>query len=149
MRYSVKDTDPLSQREPSTLSYHLHPTRSSKQNRDSLIPRKILSDILSLLYVGFELSNYNIYFPRFLQKILAMGYITDSFTILYVGLAAGIYLKPEYAIFNSSIVTGAVLFSFITVSRIVYQLMLYPDYFTPLKHIYSPAVGYSSLLRVR
>lgn len=78
-----------------------------------------------------------------------MGYISDSFTILYVGLAAGIYLKPEYAIFNSSIVTGAVLFGIITVSRIVYRLVLYPDYFTPLKHIYSPAVGYSSLLRVR
>ncbi|CAI7640353.1 unnamed protein product [Penicillium discolor] len=67
-----------------------------------------------------------------------MGYISDSFTILYVGLAAGIYLKPEYAIFNSSIVTGAVLFSFITVSRIAYQLVLYPGFFTPLKHIFSP-----------
>lgn len=70
-----------------------------------------------------------------------MGHISDSFTILYVGLAAGIYLKPEYAIFNSRIVTAAVLFGIITVSRIVYQLVLYPDYFTPLKHIYSPAVG--------
>lgn len=78
-----------------------------------------------------------------------MGYISDSFTMLYVGLAAVIYLKPEYAIFNSRIVTGAVLFGIVTVSRIVYQLVLYPDYFTPLKHIYSPAVGCSSLLRVR
>ncbi|CAI7565267.1 uncharacterized protein N7487_001528 [Penicillium crustosum] len=68
-----------------------------------------------------------------------MGYISDSFTMLYVGLAAVIYLKPEYAIFNSRIVTGAVLFGIVTVSRIVYQLVLYPDYFTPLKHIYSPA----------
>ncbi|KAJ5196183.1 hypothetical protein N7449_006662 [Penicillium cf. viridicatum] len=68
-----------------------------------------------------------------------MGHISDSFTILYVGLAAGIYLKPEYAIFNSRIVTAAVLFGIITVSRIIYQLVLYPDYFTPLKHIYSPA----------
>ncbi|KAL2702684.1 hypothetical protein AAEP93_006982 [Penicillium crustosum] len=59
--------------------------------------------------------------------------------MLYVGLAAVIYLKPEYAIFNSRIVTGAVLFGIVTVSRIVYQLVLYPDYFTPLKHIYSPA----------
>lgn len=78
-----------------------------------------------------------------------MGHISDSFTILYVALAAGIYLKPHYAIFNSRIVTAAVLFGIITVSRIVYQLVLYPGYFTPLKHIYSPAVGYSSLLWVR
>lgn len=70
-----------------------------------------------------------------------MGHISDSFTILYVGLAAGIYLKPEYAIFNSRIVTAAVLFGIITVLWIVYQLMLYPDYSTPLKHIYSPAVS--------
>ncbi|KGO41082.1 Cytochrome P450 [Penicillium expansum] len=68
-----------------------------------------------------------------------MGHISDSSTILYFGLAAGIYLKPEYAIFDSRIVTGAVIFGIITVSRIVYCLVLYPDYFTPLKHIYSPA----------
>ncbi|KGO69212.1 Cytochrome P450 [Penicillium italicum] len=62
-----------------------------------------------------------------------------SFTILYFGLAAGIYLKPEYAIFDSRIGTGAIIFGIITVSRIFYRLVLYPDYFTPLKHIHSPA----------
>ncbi|KAJ5940072.1 hypothetical protein N7516_000240 [Penicillium verrucosum] len=67
-----------------------------------------------------------------------MGHMSDSLTILYVGLAAGIYLKPEYAIFNSRIVTAAFLLGIISVSKIVYQLVLYPDYFTPLKHIYSP-----------
>lgn len=78
-----------------------------------------------------------------------MGRITDSFTILYFGLAAGIYLKPEYAILNSRIATFAVLFGIITASKIVYQLVLYPDYFTPLKHIYSPPVGQPSFLRIR
>ncbi|KAJ5506486.1 Cytochrome P450 [Penicillium expansum] len=68
-----------------------------------------------------------------------MGHISDGFTILYFSLATGIYLKPEYAIFNSRILTGAVIFGVITISRIVYRLVLYPDYFTPLKHIYSPA----------
>ncbi|KAJ5452995.1 hypothetical protein N7445_001178 [Penicillium cf. griseofulvum] len=67
-----------------------------------------------------------------------MGRISDTFTILYLGLAAGIYLKPEYAIFNSRIVTAAVLFGVITMWKIIYQLVLYPDYFTPLKHIDSP-----------
>lgn len=88
-----------------------------------------------------SLSNYNIYFPRILQKAVAMGHMSDSLTILYIGLAAGIYLKPEYAIFNSRIVTAAFLLGIISVSKIVYQLVLYPDYFTPLKHIYSPGVG--------
>ncbi|KAJ5383703.1 hypothetical protein N7517_001614 [Penicillium concentricum] len=68
-----------------------------------------------------------------------MGRISDNFTIIYLGLAAGIYFKPEYAIFNSRSVTAAVLFGFIAVSRMIYQLVLYPDYFTPLKHIDSPA----------
>ncbi|CAI7634964.1 unnamed protein product [Penicillium glandicola] len=67
-----------------------------------------------------------------------MGRISDSFTVLYFGLAAGIYFKPEYAISNSRILTVAVLFGIIIVSKIVYWVVLYPDYFTPLKHIYSP-----------
>ncbi|KXG48152.1 Cytochrome P450 [Penicillium griseofulvum] len=67
-----------------------------------------------------------------------MGRINDTFTILYLGLAAGIYLKPEYAIFNSRVLTAAVLFGIITMWKIIYQLVLYPDYFTPLKHIDSP-----------
>jgi hypothetical protein len=70
-----------------------------------------------------------------------MGRVSDSFTILYFALAAGIYLKPEYAIFNSRVATVAFLFGVITASKLVYRLVLYPDYFTPLKHIYSPAVG--------
>ncbi|CAG8168969.1 unnamed protein product [Penicillium nalgiovense] len=68
-----------------------------------------------------------------------MGHISDSFTILYFALTAGVYLKPEYAIFNSRMATAALLFGVITASKLVYRLMLYPDYFTPLKHIYSPA----------
>lgn len=70
-----------------------------------------------------------------------MERVSDSLPILYLGLAAGIYFKPEYAIFNSRVVTVAVIFGLITMFRIVYRLVLYPDYFTPLKHIYSPAVG--------
>ncbi|CDM35225.1 hypothetical protein DTO013E5_6661 [Penicillium roqueforti] len=68
-----------------------------------------------------------------------MERVSDSLPILYLGLAAGIYFKPEYAIFNSRVVTVAVIFGLITMFRIVYRLVLYPDYFTPLKHIYSPA----------
>ncbi|KZN85110.1 Cytochrome P450 [Penicillium chrysogenum] len=70
---------------------------------------------------------------------LAMGRISDSLTVLYFALAAGIYLKPEYSIFNSRVATAALIFGVITASKLVYRLVLYPDYFTPLKHIYSPA----------
>ncbi|CAP80525.1 hypothetical protein E8E15_010856 [Penicillium rubens] len=68
-----------------------------------------------------------------------MGRISDSLTVLYFALAAGIYLKPEYSIFNSRVATAALIFGVITASKLVYRLVLYPDYFTPLKHIYSPA----------
>ncbi|KAJ5550062.1 hypothetical protein N7461_004760 [Penicillium sp. DV-2018c] len=67
-----------------------------------------------------------------------MGGISDSFTILYLGAAAGIYFKPEYAIYSSRIVTAAVLFGVVTAMKLVYRLVLYPDYLTPLKHIVSP-----------
>ncbi|KAJ5105679.1 hypothetical protein NUU61_003026 [Penicillium alfredii] len=69
-----------------------------------------------------------------------MGRIKDNFGILYFGVAAALYFKPEYAIRNSSIATFAVLFAIITVSKIIYQLILYPQYFTPLKDIETPPV---------
>ena len=69
-----------------------------------------------------------------------MGQINDGFAILYLGIAAGIYFKPEYAILNSRIVTGIVLLTVITASKFIYQFYLYPEYFTPLKHIHSPKV---------
>jgi hypothetical protein len=69
-----------------------------------------------------------------------MGRLNDGFTILYLGVAAGIYFKPEYAIVNSRIVTGLTFLTVIMVSKILYQFVLYPKYFTPLKHIHSPKV---------
>lgn len=75
-----------------------------------------------------------------------MGRISDNFSILYLGAAAGIYFKPEYAICNSRMLTFVVLVGIITVTRIFYWLVLYPDYFTPLKHIQSPAVSHSFIL---
>ncbi|KAJ5959470.1 uncharacterized protein N7479_006620 [Penicillium vulpinum] len=68
-----------------------------------------------------------------------MGRISDNFTVLTLALAIGIYFKPEYAIFNSRIATIVVLFGILTTSKIFYRLILYPDYFSPLKHIDTPA----------
>ncbi|KAJ6069861.1 hypothetical protein N7499_011748 [Penicillium canescens] len=67
-----------------------------------------------------------------------MSGVNDGLNILYIGMAAGLYLRPEYAIFNSQIITGIILFGIITVLKFIYRLGLYPEYFTPLKHIHSP-----------
>lgn len=70
-----------------------------------------------------------------------MSLITDNFGILYLGVAAGVYFKPEYTIYKSRLLTLLVLFTIITVSKIIYQLVLYPAVFTPLKHIHTPSVS--------
>ncbi|KAJ5825588.1 hypothetical protein N7474_002726 [Penicillium riverlandense] len=53
-----------------------------------------------------------------------MGRINEGFGALYVGVAAAMYFKPEYAFYDSRTVTVAVLFSILTVSRILYQVVL-------------------------
>lgn len=70
-----------------------------------------------------------------------MGRISDHFGVLYLGIAAAVYFKPEYTIHGSRIVTIAFLFTIITAYRIIYQLDLHPRFFTPLKHISTPAVS--------
>lgn len=73
-----------------------------------------------------------------------MGVVSDNLGILYLGVAAGVYFKPEYTIHNSRLLTLVVLFTIVTVSKVIYQLVLYPALFTPLKHIQTPAVSQPS-----
>lgn len=70
-----------------------------------------------------------------------MGFIQDNFRLVYIGVAAAIYLRPEYVIFNSKILTIIVYFTILTLSKLVYQLTLYPAFFTPIKHIQTPGVS--------
>lgn len=70
-----------------------------------------------------------------------MGRISENFGVLYLGAVAAVYLKPEYTIHSSRAVTIALLFAIITISKVVYQLFLYPEFFTPLKHIQAPQVS--------
>lgn len=70
-----------------------------------------------------------------------MGRISGNFAVLYLGVAAAVYLKPEYAIYNSRIVSMVILSAFLTISKLLYQLVLYPALFTPLKHIQTPPVS--------
>ncbi|GFF34800.1 hypothetical protein IFM58399_03997 [Aspergillus lentulus] len=67
-----------------------------------------------------------------------MGSIKDYFGVLCLGAAAGIYFKPEYAIYDSRIAAIAVLITGITISKLLYQLFIYPQFFTPLKHFPAP-----------
>ncbi|CAG8364681.1 unnamed protein product [Penicillium salamii] len=67
-----------------------------------------------------------------------MGRINDAFTVVYIGIAGGLYLRPEYAILNSRILSITLLLAAIITFKILYQFSLYPKYFTPLKHIQTP-----------
>ncbi|KAJ5347212.1 hypothetical protein MYU51_004437 [Penicillium brevicompactum] len=67
-----------------------------------------------------------------------MGRINDGLPVLYLAVATGLYYNPEYAILNSRIVTGLVLLAIVAAFKVLYQFSLYPEYFTPLKHIQTP-----------
>lgn len=70
-----------------------------------------------------------------------MGRISENFGLLYLGAVAAIYLKPEYTISSSRAATIALLFAIITIPKVIYQLFLYPAFFTSLKHIQGPGVS--------
>lgn len=70
-----------------------------------------------------------------------MGLVNDNLGVLYLGVAAGLYFKPEYAIYNSRLLTMFTLFLAVTMYKVLYQLILYPSFLTPLKHIKSPSVS--------
>lgn len=70
-----------------------------------------------------------------------MGLLMDNVGVLYLGAAAACYFKPEYAICSSRLLTMLVLFIVSVVFKVLYQLVLYPSFFTQLKHIQSPPVS--------
>ena len=70
-----------------------------------------------------------------------MGLIEENFRLIYVGVAAAIYFRPEYVIFDSRFMTICVSFAILTLLRAIYQLALYPAYLTPVKHIQTPGVS--------
>ena len=70
-----------------------------------------------------------------------MGRLNDSFTVLTLAVVAGVYLKPEYAIYDSRVLTLVLIFATYAFSKILYILVLYPAFFTPLKAIPTPGVS--------
>lgn len=69
-----------------------------------------------------------------------MGIIHDNINVLYLGVAAALYFRPEYALFGSRAGTMILSVVAITTWKILYQLALYPAFFTPIKHIQTPQV---------
>ncbi|KAF7171586.1 hypothetical protein CNMCM5623_003955 [Aspergillus felis] len=67
-----------------------------------------------------------------------MGPINNCFGVLCLGVAAGVYFRPEYAIYGSRVAAIAVLITGTTISKLLYQLFIYPQFFTPLKHFPAP-----------
>lgn len=70
-----------------------------------------------------------------------MGRLNDSFTVLTLAVAAGVYLKPEYSLRDSRVFTLVLVFATYAFSKILYLLILYPSFFTPLKAIPTPGVS--------
>ncbi|KAJ5168653.1 Cytochrome monooxygenase FUM15 [Penicillium canariense] len=68
-----------------------------------------------------------------------MGVLNDNLSVLYVCVAAATFLKPEFAIYGSRIATMVISFVIIAAWKVIYQLVLYPAVFTPLKHIQTPS----------
>jgi hypothetical protein len=73
-----------------------------------------------------------------------MGPINNYFGVLYLGVAAGVYFRPECAIYGSRIAAIVILITGITISKLLYQLFIYPQFFTPLKHFPAPPVSIKS-----
>lgn len=62
------------------------------------------------------------------------------FGVVYFSIAALVHLRPEYRVLNSSVLTFIGLSIIATALRIIYDLSLYPQFFTPLKQLPTPPV---------
>jgi hypothetical protein len=60
---------------------------------------------------------------------------------LYPSVAALVYVKPEYGMFSSFAGTVIASFAIITIARLASYLILYPEFFTPMKEIPTPGVS--------
>jgi cytochrome P450 len=64
--------------------------------------------------------------------------IKIPWSAVYLAIAASVYMRPQYTILDSPTATFVVLSLAITLFRIIYALVLYPKFLTPIKHIPTP-----------
>ena len=60
---------------------------------------------------------------------------------IFILSVAAVYLRPEYAICESRIWTVVAFCGVFVLSKVIYQLLLYPQLFSPLRHIQTPPVS--------
>ena len=65
--------------------------------------------------------------------------IMKNLAILFLGLAV-VFTKAQYNLLGSNSCTAAILCAVLVLSKVIYRLALYPQFFTPLKHIQTPSV---------
>lgn len=63
------------------------------------------------------------------------------FGFVYLGIAALVRYYPDARLFESSVLSFFCLALAATGLRVVYDLSLYPNFFTPLRHLPTPAVS--------
>jgi hypothetical protein len=78
-------------------------------------------------------------FVRSLHRLFKMT-IKIPWSAVYLAIAASVYMRPQYTILDSPTATFVVLSLAITLFRIIYALVLYPKFLTPIKHIPTPPV---------
>lgn len=71
------------------------------------------------------------------SKNARWGILSVSAAVLLVSL------RPEYSLLNSYALTAVAVFAVITLFRVVYATVLYPEYFTPLRHLPTPPVSWT------
>jgi hypothetical protein len=64
--------------------------------------------------------------------------IKIPWSAVYLAIAASVYMRPQHTILDSPTATFVVLSLAITLFRIIYALVLYPKFLTPIKHIPTP-----------
>jgi hypothetical protein len=75
-----------------------------------------------------------------------MSLSTAQSAVLSIGGAVSLVsLAPEYSLLHSYTWTAITLFAFIFFYRVFYALILYPSFFTPLKHLPQPSVSATRL----
>ena len=71
------------------------------------------------------------------------------FGIACLVVAVVMYVKPELAVFASPVGTTAASFVLFTLFGLLYRFVLYPKFFTPLKHIPTPHVSHPHAYAVK
>ena len=75
----------------------------------------------------------------------AVGPKTAAAAISVAGVYSLYQYAPDYLLFRSVIATVVALFAAQVVALLTYKIVIYPNYFSPLRHLPSPPVSLCNL----